>query len=82
MFQEGFYTDEIFVRATAELLGRQIILYPVIPNPTRLDRVTISPSYETTNEPFHILYYEETIFVNPHYQSIRPKSEMPLNQSR
>ena len=74
MIQEGHYTDEIFVRTLAELLQRQIILYPVIPDPDREgDRITISPSQETTHEPFHILYYEERNFVNPHYQSIMPR---------
>ena len=33
MIQAGHYMDEVFVRTAAELLGRQIILYPVIPNP-------------------------------------------------
>ena len=74
MIQEGHYTDEIFVRTVAELLQRQIILYPVIPDPDREgDRITISPSQETTHEPFHIIYYEEANFVNPHYQSIMPR---------
>ena len=73
MIQEGHYTDEIFARTLAELLQRQIILYPVIPDPDREgDRITISPSQETIHEPFHILYYEERNFVNPHYQSIMP----------
>ena len=31
-------------------------------------------------EPFSMLYYEETHFASPHYQSIRPKSEPPLSQ--
>ena len=73
MIQAGHYMDEVFVRTAAELLGRQIILYPVIPNPQMRDRITISPSQETTHEPFHILYYEERNFVNPHYQSIMPR---------
>ena len=55
MIQEGHYTDDIFVRTLAELLQRQIILYPVIPDPDREgDRITISPSQETIHEPFHI----------------------------
>ena len=77
MIREGTYTDEIFMRAAVELLGRQIILYPVIPDPNQLERVTISPSYAVPagTEPFHILYYEEANFVNPHYQSIRPRPQ-------
>ena len=79
MIQEGHYTDEIFVRTLAELLQRQIILYPVIPDPDKEnDRITISPSQETTHEPFHILYYEERNFVNPHYQNIMPRPSAAL----
>ena len=79
MIRDGHYTDAIFVRTAAELLGRQIILYPVIPNENDRDRVIISPSIESTHEPLHIIYYEETNFVNPHYQSIRPRNTPPLN---
>ena len=47
---------------------------PVIPDPDReRDRITISPSQETIHEPFHISYYEERNFVNPHYQNIMPR---------
>ena len=65
MIREGTYTDEIFIQTAVELLGRQVILYPVIPT-GRIDRVTISPSYSTTYDPYHMLYFDETIFVNPH----------------
>ena len=65
MIQEGHYTDEIFVRTAAELLQRQIILYPVIPNINDNDRLIVSPSIESTHEPFHIIYYEEANFVIP-----------------
>ena len=83
MIQEGHYTDEVFVRTAAELLGRQIILYPVNPNqnPNHRDRVIVSPSFESQHEPFHIIYYEETNFINPHYQSIRPRQSPPLAPS-
>ena len=73
MIRDGHYTDEVFVRTAAELLGRQIILYPVIPHQNDRHRVIISPSIQSIHEPFHIIYYEETNFVNPHYQSIRPR---------
>ena len=52
MIRDGHYTDAIFVRTAAELLQRQIILYPVIPNVNDEDRVIISPSVESTYEPF------------------------------
>ena len=65
--------SKVFVRTAAELLGRQIILYPVIPHQNDRHRVIISPSIQSIHEPFHIIYYEETNFVNPHYQSIRPR---------
>ena len=78
---EGHYTDEIFVRTAAELLQRQIILYPVIPNINDNDRLIVSPSIESTHEPFHIIYYEEANFVNPHYQSVRPRETPPLSSN-
>ena len=81
MIQVGHYTDEIFVRTAAELLGRQIILYPVIPNQNDGDRVIVSPSIESTHEPFHIIYYEEANFINPHYQSVRPRDAPPLSSN-
>ena len=78
MIRDGHYTDAIFVRTAAELLQRQIILYPVIPNVNDEDRVIISPSVESTYEPLHLIYYEETNFVNPHFQSARPRETPPL----
>jgi hypothetical protein len=78
MIRDGHYTDAIFVRTAAELLQRQIILYPVIPNVNDEDRVIISPSVESTYEPLHLIYYEETNFVNPHFQSARPRETPAL----
>ena len=53
-----------FVQIASELLGRQIILYPVIPRPGNQDRVA----------PYQFLFYEDHNFNTPHYQSLRPRT--------
>ena len=73
MANVGTEVDEVFVQIASELLGRQFILYPVIPRQGNEDRVFISPSTQTNHEPYHILLYEDHNFNTPHYQSLRPR---------
>ena len=66
---------------------RKIVLYPVNPYDTngQVRKIELLPhgdcgcGIEMSNyEPFYMLYYEESNFLSPHYQSIRPKNEPPL----
>ena len=72
MARIGSEVDEVFIQIASELLGRQFILYPVIPNEGAPDRLVISPSIVSNHEPYQILLYEDINFVTPHYQSVRP----------
>ena len=59
MANVGTEVDDVFIQIASELLGRQFILYPVIPHEGHQDRVIISPSVPTNHEPYHILMFEE-----------------------
>ena len=77
--------DEVFIQIASEFLGRQFILYPVIPDERYEDRIIISPTEPSNQEPYHILLYEDINFNTPHYQSLRPRQtqsiiETPRNQ--
>ena len=81
------YGNEVFIQITSELLGRQFILFPVIPDdrPGASDRLVISPSISSNHDPYQILLYEDINFVTPHYQSVRPIQsliESPENSSQ
>ena len=58
------------------LLGKSLIeISPHFKNnPLQLNE----PKYE----PFHILYYSETSFKTPHYQSIRPHNKLKILQRK
>ena len=74
MARVGVEVDHVFIQIASELLGREIVLYPVITEEGQQDRVTISPSSQTNHEPYHILLYDEAHFASPHYQSVRPQN--------
>ena len=73
---------EVFLRLASTFLNRKIVLFPV--NPYNQDqpakKIEIFPhnehcGCETENQeygPFTLLYYEETYFATPHFQSIHP----------
>ena len=85
--QVGAYVGQEFLQLASIYLNRKIILYPVNPVANENDqeanrnvnKIEIFPhedcncGIESTNhEPITLLYYEETNFVTPHFQSIRP----------
>ena len=72
MARVGVEVDEVFIQTASSMLGRQINLYPVIPQRGHRDRVEISPGVQTNQESYQILLYEDINFVTPHYQSLRP----------
>ena len=87
MARVGSEVDEVFIQITSELLGRQFILFPVIPDDRSgfSDRIVISPSISSNHDPYQILIYEDINFVTPHYQSVRPIQsviESPENESQ
>ena len=79
MSQVGNEVDHLFIITASEMLGRQIILYPVIPQDGQEDRVIISPSTQNNHESYHILLYDEAVFITPHYQSLRPRQQIVVN---
>ena len=72
----------IFVQIASELLGRQIILYPVIPWPGNQDRVVILPSIPSNHSPYQLLLYEDHNFNTPHYQSLRPRTSQSFIETQ
>ena len=78
----GCYVGEVFLRLASTFLNRKIVLFPV--NPYNQDqpakKIEIFPhnehcGCEAENQdygPFTLLYYEETYFATPHFQSIHP----------
>lgn len=71
--EDRVYIDEIFIRICSEVLNRKIVLIPVHYNDghNQTGRIEITPK-NSISRAFYMLYYTESHFVSPHYQSIRP----------
>ena len=70
--------DAEFVQLSSIFANRKIVIYSVMDCEVR-DQV-IDPHFdcncglETPNEPpLYLMHYDDVHFINPHYQSIRPK---------
>ena len=75
MKKDGCYCDQVFLQLTSLYLNREIIIIPALGT----TQIEISPHHSSLREtkrrePFHVLYFSETHFASPHYQSIRPKN--------
>ena len=73
------YIDDVFLQVSAIYLNVTILIYPVRPKlPYNQDQslgvLVVTPPSKNTQEVLHILYYPETTFINPHYQSIIPNT--------
>ena len=77
MSENARFADHHFIQLTAELLNRQIIIYSVFSDEgTGIEGSTIiNPSVPPpmNARPLTLLYYSDTSFVSPHYQSITRK---------
>ena len=85
--QNYVFPEQEFIQMASTFLNRKIDLYPV--NPYDMDgpvqKIEIFPHKDCgcgmdmpDYLPFSMLYYEETHFATPHYQSIRPKQEIQI----
>ena len=76
--QPYVFPEQEFIQIASVFLNRKIVLYPVDPYNANPRKIEISPhencgcGLEAPDEAFTMLYYEETNFVSPHYQSIFP----------
>ena len=81
----GCYVGEVFLRLASTFLNRKIVLFPVNPYVQKDEsakKIEILPHNEhcgcktSENQEYEqqctLLYYEETYFATPHFQSIRP----------
>ena len=91
--QPYIFPEQEFIQLASIFLNRKFVLYPVNPYYTNgpPNKIEIFPhkdcgcGQKTPEDvrPFTMLYYEETNFVDPHYQSIRPlKNTSNNNESR
>ena len=91
--QPGIFPEQEFLQLASIFLNRKFVLYPVNPhyntNGGLPNKIEIFPhkdcecGQKTPEEvqPFTMLYYEETNFVDPHYQSIRPLKSKNINNN-
>ena len=82
MKKDGCYCDQVFLQLTSLYLNREIIIIPALGT----TQIEISPHHSSLKlretkrrDPFHVLYFSETHFSSPHYQSIRPKNGKNLS---
>ena len=79
------YCDHIFIQLCANILDRNIEIFNVMSN----QRTIISPvnggGGHLIYSPLYVMFYEESHFYAPHYQSIRPRQvpqpQAPLTNS-
>ena len=62
--------NQIFRTLASLLLKRTIIFHPVIK--VGYDKRTYHPEFLQNGQPFHLLYFSETLFSYGHFQSLRP----------
>ncbi len=77
MIQDGTYCDQVFFLLSAEVFNREIVLVPIFAEDGHDNSglIKFTPSSFLSSQmysPFYLLYYSDTKFVNPHFQSIRP----------
>ena len=77
------YCDHIFIQLCANILDRNIEIFNVMSN----QRTIISPvnggGGHLIYSPLYVMFYEESHFYAPHYQSIRPRQvpQAPVTNS-
>ena len=71
------YCDHYFIQLCANILDRSIEIVRVMSE----ERITISPvggmGGHHIYSPLYVMFYEESHFIEPHYQSIRPGIPTP-----
>ena len=82
MSKDKVFADDRFIQLSAEVFNRVIIIVPVFHEDGYGDAglIPITPTSPLPNtEPFYLLYYSESRFINGHYQSIQkiqPRSQL------
>ena len=76
MANDCVYADQVFIQIAAELLNRPFVLVIVRKESgdNNSGKILITPQTSIGN-PLYFLYFTESKFLSPHYQSIRPLVE-------
>ena len=76
MANDFVYADQVFIQIAAELLNRPFVLVTVHKESgdNKSGKILITPQTSIGN-PLYFLYFTESKFLSPHYQSIRPLVE-------
>ena len=76
MANDFVYADKVFIQIAAELLNRPFVLVTVHKESgdNKSGKILITPQTSIGN-PLYFLYFTESKFLSPHYQSIRPLVE-------
>ena len=76
MANDCVYADQVFIQIAAELLNRPFVLVTVHKESgdNNSGKILITPQTSIGN-PLYFLYFTESKFLSPHYQSIRPLVE-------
>ena len=75
MQQNHVYCDETFQQLAADYFRRDLILVCAYQEDgyDQMGRIVKKCNFETNGPPFHLLYYNETRFIEGHFQSIIKK---------
>ena len=76
MANDFVYADQVFIQIAAQLLNRPFMLVTVHKESgdNKSGKILITPQTSIGN-PLYFLYFTESKFLSPHYQSIRPLVE-------
>ena len=70
MIKNGEYGDHIMLRTAATIFQRNIIVFPIFPNPYWQIKMEPCHPVEAIFPDFTLLHYDDTNFEVPHYRSI------------
>ncbi len=81
MLNDATFCDHIFLQLTAEVFNRELVLVPIFQDGHADGQIKFQPSTGMPHDfnPFYFLYFSESRFVNPHYQSIQRKETCLVN---
>ena len=80
MIKNGEYGDHIMLKTAATVFERNIIVYPVFPNPFWDLPFKPCPPSQAIHPDFTLLHYDDTNFITPHYRSIIANPNNPVQQ--
>ena len=79
IYNPSEYGDEVVLNLASNLLSLNIIIVPAFKESgvyTGLGITLIKPLDTPKHPPVILFYYSDSDFVSPHYQSVRPRSEV------